>query len=253
MFAAGPQPQPQPGFINQHRNRDQQHDSDGRGQIHAFEQEFLEKRLHALAKARAINRAGGFHGDSRPVGNQNGGIALALNRPGEHHRKGGSQHVQRRAADGLIRHQVNGGKGQKQRVQHARQRRGQNRRKHRQLGRVVNQPVDKRPPSGQALPRLQHFAGRLIGVVQLAQNQAADQRADNHHALQGNVDNTAALRAHAAQCHQQKRNGEQQRGGKNIRKKHHLASAPFPFSCNACFFAPTRVMISRISSEKALR
>ena len=118
-----------------------------------------------------------------------------LNRKG---RDGRGQQVQGRAADSLIRLQVDGGKGQQQTVHHTGQCRHQNGEQH-------------------------HQEGRHVGGQQ-GQGQHTCHTANDHDAFQCNVDDAGVLTEHTAQCHQHQNDAIQQR---IFDQKQHITCPPF--------------------------
>ena len=117
---------------------------------------------------------------------------------GDDHGNGGSQQVQCRAADGLVCLQVDGGKSQQQAVDHARQRCHQNGDQHHKEGRKACR---------------QHGQGKHTGHT-----------ADDHNALQRNVDDAGMFAEHTAQCHQHQHDAVQQG---IFDQKQHITCPPF--------------------------
>ena len=163
MLAAGPQPQAEAGLVHHHKADDEQ----GQPQRH--------KDAH-FQPADAEQEG--------PVGIVQLGAAALAEVFGQHHRHGGGQQVQGGAADGLVGLQVDGGKGQQQGIDHAGQRRRQNRDDHDQ-------------PGGH-------------GGRQQRQGQDAGHAADDHDAFQRNVDDAGMLAEHTAQSHQHQDDAVQQ-------------------------------------------
>ncbi|MPM75421.1 hypothetical protein SDC9_122414 [bioreactor metagenome] len=122
-----------------------------------------------------------FLRDARPGWNQNRGLPLSLNRPREHDCKRGGEHIQRCAADGLIRLEVDGGKRKQHREDCARQ--------------PGNEDCKEHGPL--------RVRGTKAARVHIAQKQAGAKCADDHDAFQRDIDHAAALREHAAQGNEQ--------------------------------------------------
>ena len=163
MLAAGPQPQAEAGLVHHHKADDEQ----GQPQRH--------KDAH-FQPADAEQEG--------PVGIVQLGAAALAEVFGQHHRHGGGQQVQGGAADGLVRLQVDGGKGQQQGIDHA--------------GHGRRQDGDHHDEPGRG-------AGRQQG-----QGQNARHAADDHDALQRDVDDAGMLAEHAAQGHQHQHDAVQQ-------------------------------------------
>ena len=180
MFTAGAQAQAYLGLVQHKGGYDQQHEGQGRRQVKGFENSPQHKTL-------AVGEAGRGGCDAHPSGDQNRRIALSLDGPGEHDRKGGRQHVEGSAADGLVGLEVDGGKGQQKGKNHARSACHQDSDEHRQL----------------------RLRGTKAGQVKPAHDQAGHQRANDHDALQGDVDDARALGEHTPQGHQQQRDGKE--------------------------------------------
>ena len=163
MFAAGAQAQTEAGLVQHHIADDEQHDA----------------QRHKDAQLQAADAE-----QERLVGIVQLGAAAVAEILGNDHGNGGGQQVQGRAADGLVRFQVDGGKGQQQAVYHAGQRSHQDRDQHHQERRHV---------------------GRKHG-----QGQNTRHTADDHDAFQRDVDDAGVLTEHTAQCHQHQDDAIQQ-------------------------------------------
>jgi len=122
-------------------------------------------------------------------------LTLTLNRPGEHDGKRGGEHVQRRAADGLIRLEVDGGKREQQRKHGSRERRDKDGKQHRPLW-----------------MRRAEAAG-----IHKAEEQAGAKRADDHNTFERDIDHAAALREHAAERNEEQRDHEEDGCTEDIR------------------------------------
>ena len=126
------------------------------------------------------------------------GTAAGAEILGDDHGNGRSQQVQGRAADGLVGLQVDGSKGQQQAVKDAGQRRHQHRDDHDEPGRQ----------SGG-----QHGQGKH-----------ACHAADDHDALQRDIDDAGVLAEHTAQGHQHQHDAIQQG---IFDQKQHITCPPF--------------------------
>ena len=177
MFAAGAQTQTEAGLVQHHIADDEQHDA----------------QRHKDAQLQAADAE-----QERLVGIVQLGAAAVAEILCNDHGYGGSQQVQGRAADGLVRFQVDGGKGQQQAVHHAGQRSHQDRDQHHQERRHV---------------------GRKHG-----QGQNTRHTADDHDAFQCDVDDAGVLTEHTAQCHQHQNDAIQQR---IFDQKQHITCPPF--------------------------
>ena len=125
------------------------------------------------------------------------GVA-AGNPLGDDHRDGGGQDVQRGTADRLVRFQVDGRKAEQQRVDQARPAGDQD----------GKDDIDGRGE------------GEELGC------QHAGQAADDHDALQCDIDDTAAFGEHTAQCHQHQHHGIQE---SEFDQQQHQMIPPFCF------------------------
>ena len=179
MLAAGTQAQAEAGLVQHDIADDEQDDAqrhkDAQFQLADAEQE----RLVGVVQLGAAAVAEVF-------GNDDG--------------HGGSQQVQGRATDGLVRFQVDGSKGQQQAVDHACQR-----------GHHHGDDHDK--PGGQA--RREH-----------GQGEDTRHTADDHDAFQRDVDDAGVLTEHAAQSDQHQHDAIQQG---IFDQKQHITCPPFCF------------------------
>ena len=110
-----------------------------------------------------------------------GGTVIVL---GQDHGQRRGQHIEGCAADGLVRLEIDGRKRQQQRVNHTGQRRHQDGQHHEQ-------------PGGH-------------GALEHGDGEHAAQAADDHDALQRNVDDAGVFAEHAAQRHQHQDDAVQQ-------------------------------------------
>ncbi|MPM99252.1 hypothetical protein SDC9_146443 [bioreactor metagenome] len=216
MLTAGAQPQAEAGAVEHDGGNNQQQNCHGGG-----EEQLLENQRAPEAAAQHVAA------QADPAGDEDGGLPLALDGPGQDDGEGGRQHVQGGAADGLIGPEVDGGKGQQQGEHRAGEARDQQGAQHGPLG-------------GGGAP------ARAVGP---AQEQAGEERADDHDALQGDVNDAAALGEHAPQRHQQERNCEKNGGANDVGQNHHTRSPSRPRRLPASDLAIT----PRISREKADR
>ena len=221
MFAAGAQAQAKAGLVHYNVGNNEQYDGHRGGQV-----EILENQVIPEAGAVHRGKAEGFAGDAHPVGDKDGGQALALNGPGHNHGEGGRKLVQRRAADGLVSLQVDGRKAQQQGENHTGAARNKDSDKHRQL-------------------RMRRAKAVLVKGLQ---REAGEQCADNHHAFQRNVDNAGMFAEHTAHCDKQQRHGEQDCHTDNVGSNHHFAAPPFSLRPETSL-----AITPRISSAKAAR
>ncbi|MPM62394.1 hypothetical protein SDC9_109265 [bioreactor metagenome] len=95
MLAASAKAKAKAGFVeNDDRNGKQQQGNRG-GEVEAFEQKVLEERI-------LCGNAERFLRDARPGGDDDVGLPLSLNGPGDRNCHGGRHHVERGAADCLV-------------------------------------------------------------------------------------------------------------------------------------------------------
>ena len=221
MLAAGAQTQTKASLVQHDVGCDEQDDGDRSRQV-----EILEDQV--VPKAWAVHRgkAEGLAGDAHPVGNEDGGQALALDGPGHDDREGGGKLVQRCAADGLVSLQVDGRERQEQREDHAGDARHQNGNEHRQL----------------------RVRGAETALVQALQRKAGKQCANDHHAFQRDVDNAGVFTEHTAHSDEQQRHCEQNCHTDNVSSDHHFAAPPFSLRPETAL-----AMTPRISRAKAAR
>ena len=177
MLAAGTQTQAEAGLI--------QHD------VADHQQDQPQRHEHAEFQPADAEQEG-------LVGIVQLGAAALAEVLGDDHGNGGSQQVQCRTANGLVRLQVDRGKGQQQAVDHARQRCHQNGDQHHKEGRQACR---------------QHGQGKHTGHA-----------ADDHDALQCNVDDAGMFAEHTAQCHQHQHDTVQQG---IFDQKQHITCPPF--------------------------
>ena len=177
MLAAGTQTQAKAGLVQHHIADDQQNDA--------------QRHKNAQLQPADAEQEG-------PVGVVQLCTAAIAEILGKDHRDGRGQQVQGRAADSLIRLQVDGGKGQQQTVHHTGQCRHQNRDQHHEEDR--------------------HF-GRQHG-----QGENTRHTANDHDAFQCDVDDAGVLTEHTAQCHQHQNDAIQQR---IFDQKQHITCPPF--------------------------
>ena len=236
ILTAGPEPQTEAGLVEQNGHDEEEQNADIGGKIDLI-QEGLSQKADVLALG---NAEGGFF-QHKP----GGGIAglhiqdvLTVDDPDEEQHHSGSHQVQSRAADGLIRLQVDGGKAQKQaekRTQGGGHQHGQN-----------LQPLQGQPG---ALPGGVH---EHIQILHGADKEDADERAENHDAFQSQVDDAASLGEHTGQSHNHQRNRVKQ---SLLNDECHFLAPPFSAFASlagfAFFFLPSSHM--RMTREKALR
>ena len=213
--------QAEAGLVQHDIGDDQQYDGNGRGEVKILEDQRVPEGL-----AFNGSKAESLTGDAGPAGDLNGGQALALDCPGQNNGKRRSELVEGRAADGLVRLEVDGRKGQEQREDHA--------------AGTGNQDCTEHG-------KLRMFRTETALVKRL-QRETGEQGADDHHAFQGDVDDAGMLREHAAQCNQQKRHRKQDGQTDNICKYDHFFAASF------CLRLPNALeMTPRISRANAAR
>ena len=176
MLAAGPQTQAEAGLVQHHIADDQQDDAQRNKDAELQPADAEQEGLIGIVQLGAAAVAEVF---------------------GDDHGNGGGQQVQGCAADGLVRLQVDGGKGQQQAVHHASQGRRQNGEQHHQEGR--------------------HVGG------QHGQGKHTCHTADDHDAFQRNVDDAGVLTEHTAQSHQHQHDAIQQR---IFDQKQHITCPP---------------------------
>ena len=203
MLAARAQTQTQPRLIEHDVRENQRHEADEQKDVDRQRAEVIDE--HAVA----VIQLGG------------GGVVHAL---GDDHRQRGGQQVERRAADGLIRVQIDRSERQQSGIQHARNARRENGDQH---------------DGERARPGRHHLNG-----------DDAHQSADHHDALQRDVDNAAALGEHAAQRHHHQHDRIQQR---IFQQQKHQSSPPFPTETRLALPTSSARILFLKSSENAQR
>ena len=182
MLSAGAHTQAEAGLVQDEPGDQEQHQSNGNGDVKLLKQRREEILIDLSCNMQLLR------GPPGPGGNGDVRDALSLDGPGDDHAKRRGEEVQRRTADGLVRLQIDCGKGQQQGEDHTGQTGNQGRQGHAQLGG-------------------EHLLAPTGGVHRL-QDQGGGQGAHDHNALQGQVDDAGALGVHPAQGHQHQRNGE---------------------------------------------
>ena len=203
MLAARAQTQTQPCLVQHNVRKNQRHKADEQEYVHRQRAEIIDKRTVAVIQLRG------------------GRVIHTL---GDDHRQRGSQQVERRTADGLIRIQIDGCKRQQSGVYHARNGRRKDGNRH----------DGKRARTGRH---------QLSG-------DDAHQAADDHNAFQRNVDNAAALGEHAAQRNHHQHNRIQQR---IFQQQKHQSSPPFPTETRLALPTSSARILFLKSSENAQR
>ena len=178
----------------------------GDGDVKLFKQGGQEVLIHRAHDVQLFRRPPGPGGDG-DIGN-----ALTLDGPGHNHTESGGEEIQRRAADGLVCLQVDGAEGQQQGEEHTGDPGNERRQRDAQLG--------------------GEHAFSPTGGVQCPQEEGGSQSADDHDALQRQVDHAGPLRVHATQSHQHQRdckaNGQVDNTGPGT-YAHFAAASFFPF------------------------
>ena len=191
IFAARAQAQAKARLVQQDRQDDEQQDAHIGGEIH-----FIDKGLPEEAEVDGLVDAERALFDHEPAGRVAAGhvegVLVGDDADEEQHQRR-RQQVERRAADGLIGTQVDRRERQQQREQRAHSRRHEHGQQHETLQRA---PVTGR------------FGGdEGIHALHLAHEEHADERAEDHDALECEVDDAAALGKHAGERHDHERDG----------------------------------------------
>ena len=206
VLAAGAQPEAEAGFVEDDREDHEQQDADIGGDIglvHKGVAEEAEIRLAAVAQ-------GGLF-DHEPAGGVNGeqGVLVCDDADQKQH-EGGRHQVQGGAADGLVRAEVDGGEAQEQgedRAHHRGQQHGQ------QFQSLERDPV----PGGLG-------GGEERCLRHDAHEHHADECAEDHDALQREIDDAAALGEDAGQRHDHQRHRVKQG---LLDQERHFPAPPF--------------------------
>ena len=191
MLAAGHQAQAETGLIERDVGHDQRNDRDDHEPV-ALKRADLERER--------LSRLDVLDGRGHIVG-----VDGRVERLDDHSRRGDAEHIHRRADDGLIRLEVDARHGEQRRKEHtecdAAQQREQDR----------------------------HEGGRT--ARQVAHDERAAECADDHDALETEVDDAGVFREAAAQ------RDEHQNGGEDegiLQQQGHCASPPFSESAGTC-------------------
>ena len=211
ILTTGAQPQSEAGLVEQDGQHHKQDNTDVGGQI-CLVDEGVPEEAHFVAAAVAEEALFEHEPACRVALRHLQGVLVGDDADEEQHQGGGHQ-VQCGTADGLVRLQVDRGKGEQQGEHCAQDGRHQHGKQHEALER---HPVPSRLGLGEDT--------RLLGHVD---KEDTRERAEDHNAFQGQVDNAAALSKHAGQRHDHQRDGIDQG---LLNEERHADSPPFSTS-----------------------
>ena len=168
VFAARAQPETKARFVENDGEDDEDQNADIRCKIDLVQERLAEEadiRAAVKAERRFLD-----HKPARAVAGEHLQRVLVGDDADEEQHQRGSEHVQRRAADGLVGLEVDRRKRQQQREHRAERRRNEHRQEHVAL---------QRHPVARGLGRV-----KAAGGLQNAHEQHADERAEDHNAFQ---------------------------------------------------------------------
>ena len=195
ILAASAEPEAEAGLVEEDGQHDEQDDDDIGRQIDLIE-EGLSQKAQVL---RLIEAEHGLlhHEPAGRVALVHPQFALLGDQPNEEADERRGQHVEGRAADGLIRLQVDGREGQQQGEYCAGRRRDQHNQHQEQLYLA--------PVGGHVLGDVEDL--ERVGLLHQVDGQRADEGAEDHDTFQREVDDAASFGKNACQRNDHQRNG----------------------------------------------